>query len=63
MWYFGYYGSFFVFATALYFSPNKSLDDYTKEEAQKRMAARGETFGWPFPPDYCVLKDHQKNIE
>ncbi|KAJ3089702.1 hypothetical protein HK102_005716 [Quaeritorhiza haematococci] len=56
LWYYGYYGSFIVFFTFEYFSPKTTLSHASKVEAHKRLAERGETFGWPFPPDYALVE-------
>ncbi|KAI8817393.1 uncharacterized protein EV422DRAFT_570734 [Fimicolochytrium jonesii] len=57
MWYFGYYGAFATFFVFQIYSPKVSVTDAAKLEAHRRMAARGETFGWPFPADYSLVKN------
>ncbi|KAJ3226849.1 hypothetical protein HK099_003961 [Clydaea vesicula] len=56
MWYYGYYGPFIIFFLAEYYSPKHSIVEEAKIEAQKRMAMRGETFGWPFPANYALVE-------
>ncbi|KAJ3174288.1 hypothetical protein HDU88_000256 [Geranomyces variabilis] len=56
LWYFGYYGTFIAFFTVQAFSPKQSITEQSKVEAHRRMSERGETFGWPFPADYSLVK-------
>ncbi|KAJ3053147.1 hypothetical protein HK097_004949 [Rhizophlyctis rosea] len=53
-WYIGMYGGTLVWLIAMYYSPNLSPKQAAKIEAHKRLAERGETFGWPLPANYRV---------
>ncbi len=39
----------------------KSVTELAEIEAHKRLAARGETFGWPLPPDYAKVNVVESN--
>ncbi|KAJ3107990.1 hypothetical protein HDU97_002570 [Phlyctochytrium planicorne] len=54
MWYFGYYGSFVTFVIFSLYSPQKSPTELAKEEAHRRLLSRGESLGWPLPPNYAI---------
>ncbi|KAJ3189806.1 hypothetical protein HDU85_000090 [Gaertneriomyces sp. JEL0708] len=56
LWYFGFYGSFAAFFAFNAFSPRQTPTETAKLEAHRRLAERGETFGWPFPADYGLVK-------
>ncbi|KAI9100458.1 hypothetical protein DFS34DRAFT_614656 [Phlyctochytrium arcticum] len=60
LWYFGYYGMLVSFGVAYAFSPRQSPMEAATVEAHRRLAERGETFGWPFPADYGLVKDSSK---
>lgn len=53
MWYVGYILPLVVYAGFEYYAPQRtSVVHEGRREAIRRMEKRGETFGWPFPPDY-----------
>ncbi|KAJ1548091.1 hypothetical protein HK096_005340 [Nowakowskiella sp. JEL0078] len=60
LWYYGYYGSFVAFIIASFYDPRETPTQAAKLEAHKRLAERGETFGWPLPPDYALVKSEAK---
>ncbi|TPX63272.1 hypothetical protein SpCBS45565_g06709 [Spizellomyces sp. 'palustris'] len=60
LWYFGYYGTFATFFIFQAFSTRPTPTEAAKLEAHRRLAERGETFGWPFPADYGLVKKDTK---
>lgn len=57
VWYIGYYGMFATFIIGYFcFYDRTSIEDRARVEAHRRMALKGEKFGWPLPPDYALVE-------
>jgi hypothetical protein len=56
MYFLIYPGIILILAFAHYGRYETSSDRLAVIEAHRRLAQRGETFGWPFPPDYCQVE-------
>lgn len=57
VWYIGYYGTIGgLLVGYFFFHDRSSIEDRARLEAHKRMALKGEKFGWPLPPDYALVE-------
>ncbi|RKP02217.1 hypothetical protein CXG81DRAFT_25155 [Caulochytrium protostelioides] len=52
MWYFGFCGGLVAVFTIQYWNPKDNVMVEATKEAHRRLAERGEKFGWPLPADY-----------
>jgi hypothetical protein len=50
--YLGFAGSTIAFVYLYHFKPERKPTEWARVEAERRLEARGETFGWPFPAGY-----------
>ncbi|KAI9014180.1 ESSS subunit of NADH:ubiquinone oxidoreductase-domain-containing protein [Hyaloraphidium curvatum] len=50
--YTGFVGGVVVFAYLYSKKPDHKPTVWARVEAERRLEERGETFGWPFPPNY-----------